>query len=323
MSILNDIYNADKVIEELKNIRSPEDLQFTIQNAKDIFDKYATDVKGVVSELERWQDMAKDIGILSEGADYVNQAQDILLNTAIDLTKGSCLEGKLGLENLLLSKNKPLSKETSYFAIGGVKIDYVFRPQSEYETETSSQPIISSSNIDRLSENAENKNPTLRIRCILKGEDRETRFKQINQIRENKQIIKVVINEVFDRMIITRLKPNYDNSTNSLEFSIDLENVFIAQLKRSAVRRNESIKKSKNVKPNLEIPNTIYNVDNVLTELERPNLQRIEKSKALQDMIKPEKRKTGITTPIKLKEDSRYGDRASRRNIRKKWRGGR
>lgn len=247
MSILNDIYNADKVIEELKNIRSPEDLQFTIQNAKDIFDKYATDVKGVVSELERWQDMAKDIGILSEGTDYVNQAQDILLNTAIDLTKGSCLEGKLGLENLLLSKNKLLSKETSYFTIGGVKIDYVFRPAPEYETETSSQPIVSSGNIDRLSENAENQNPTLRIRCILKGEDRVTRFKQINQIRENKQIIKVVINEVFDRMIITRLKPNYDNSTNSLEFSIDLENIFVAQLKRSATRRNNAIKSSKSV----------------------------------------------------------------------------
>lgn len=239
MSILDDIKNIEGLVDSMKDIRKPEDLQNIIQNGKDVFDKNIDAVKNIPGELERWQDMAKDLGILSENTDLVAGAKDFLFRNAVDLTKGTFSEGKLGLENLLSVKSSLVNKELSYFSIGGVKIDFVYNPNPRYETNAVSQPIISSTDIDRVSEDAENQNPTLSVRCVLKGEDRETRFEELNRLRETKTLNQVVLNKTYDRMLITRLKPSYAN-TNDLEFIIEFENIFVAQLKRANSKKQST-----------------------------------------------------------------------------------
>lgn len=303
MSILDDIYGVDNLIEGFKDIRTPEDLQNTIQNGKDIFDKYITDIKNVPAELERWQNVAKDLGILSENTDFVNDAKDILFKQAVDMSKGTFLEGKLGLDNLLLTKESLLGLNASKMSIGGVTIDYVYNPNPEYETNTVSQPIISSSNIDNLSEHAENNNPTLTMRVFLKGEDRQTRFDEINQLRETKQIVQVVTNQVYDRMIITRLKPRYNNTINGLEFQIELENVFIAQLQRTASKRVDNSKtnlskskggaKFKGQDPFVKNTKAWYEQDKPIPPQQKPFPTLIDMTKGPENL--------GFASPLKYK----------------------
>lgn len=311
MSILDDIYGVDNLIEGFKDIRTPEDLQNTIQNGKDIFDKYITDIKNVPAELERWQNVAKVLGILSENTDFVNDAKDILFKQAVDMSKGTFLEGKLGLDNLLSTKESLLGLNASKMSIGGVMIDYVYNPNPEYETNTVSQPIISSSNIDNLSEHAENNNPTLTMRVFLKGEDRQTRFDEINQLRETKQIVQVVTNQVYDRMIITRLKPRYNNTINGLEFQIELENVFIAQLQRTASKRadNKNIKGGNLAK---SAPKTnafeVIKDNPRLAEITRMPIPKEQKPfPTMQDFVKdPIQNNIGFQSPLNYNSYSDY-----------------
>lgn len=297
MSILDDIYGANNLIDDFDNIRNPEDLQNVIQGGRDIFDKYVTDIKNVPAELERWQNVAKDLGMLSENTDYVNDAKDILFRQAVDMSKGTFLEGKLGLENLMSSKESLLGLNASKMSIGGVTIDYVYNPNPEYETNTVSQPIISSSNIDNLSEHAENNNPTLTMRVFLKGEDRQSRFDEINQLRETKQIIQVVTNQVYDRMIITRLKPRYNNTINGLEFQIELENVFIAQLQRTASKRTDNPKtnlaKSKGQDPFVKNAKAWYEQDKPIPPQQKPFPTLIDMTKGPENL--------GFASPLKYK----------------------
>lgn len=306
MSILNDIYGVDNLINSMKDIRKPEDLQNTIQSGKDIFDKYITDLKNIPAELERWQDVAKDLGILSENTDFINEAKDIFFREAFDTTKGTFLEGKLGLENLMSSKESLLGLNPSKMSIGGVTIDYVYNPNPEYETNTVSQPIISSSNIDNLSEHAENNNPTLSMRFFLKGDDRQSRFDEINQLRETKQIIQVITNQVYDRMIITRLKPRYNNTINGLEVQIELENVFIAQLQRTASKRTNNSKtnlakskggiKSKGQDPFIKNATPWYEQDKPIPEQQKPFPTLIDMTKGPENL--------GFATKLKYKSNA-------------------
>ena len=78
--------------------------------------------------------------------------------------------------------------------------------------------------------------------CILKGNNIEERFTSICNIRENKQIIKVILNKVYEKLLITSIKPKYKNSED-LEFDISFENLFIAQFKRTTkqVERDYSL----------------------------------------------------------------------------------
>ncbi len=238
MSVLKDIFEVDKLTEQFKEIRSPEDLQKLIQSGRDVFDKHITELKNIPSELERWQSVAQELGILSENTDYVNFAKDTLFQQAIGGTKGTFLEGRLGLENLLSVNNQLLEKNVSQYSIGGIKIDYLYTPKPDYSTRAYSQPIVSSSNIDTLSEHAENENTTVTINCILTGDDARARFNNINQLRENKAIIQIIADEVYNQAIITRLRPKPENSIDELEFSIEIEQIFVAQLKRVSVAKS-------------------------------------------------------------------------------------
>lgn len=266
MSILDDIYNANNLLDSIKDIRRPEDLQQTIQGGKDIFDKYITDLKNIPAELERWQDVAKDLGFLSENTDFVNDAKDLLFKTALDNTTGIFKEGIGGLKNIMSSNVDKFGVKIEMYSVGGIKIDYLYEVSPTYETYTVTQPIISKSNLDVLSEDAENTNPSLKFRCILKGNDKQTRFDNLNSIRESKKILQVVANKLYDKMLITRLKPIYTN-TEDLEFEIELEEVFVAQLKRTEAKKettktankakskanvNKSV--SKNMEPLVKIP---------------------------------------------------------------------
>lgn len=316
MSILDDIKNIEGLVESLEEVRKPEDLQNIIQNGKDIFDKNIDAVKNIPSELERWQDMAKDLGILSENTDLVAGAKDILFRNAVDLTKGTFLEGKLGLENLLSVNGSLLNKELSYFSIGGVKIDFVYNPNPRYETNAVSQPIISSTDIDRVSEDAENQNPTLSVRCVLKGEDRETRFEELNRLRETKTLNQVILNKTYDRMLITRLKPSYAN-TNDLEFTIEFENIFVAQLKRAAAKKAASNKAAATKGGNLAKtsvkanPKTAFDtISNNPTLAKITNMPIPEEQTplpTLRDFVKePMQNKIGFVTPLSYKSYDDY-----------------
>lgn len=161
-----------------------------------------------------------------------NEAKDLLFRNAFDNSQGVIKEGIGGLKNILSEKDNLLNQKIDVYSIAGIKIDGVYNPNPTFETYTYSQPIVSSENVDNLSEHAENTNPILTIKCVLRGEDRQTRLDNLNKIRESKKIIQVIVNKVYDKMLITKIKPNYTNSTNDLEFTIELENVFVAQLKR-------------------------------------------------------------------------------------------
>ena len=308
MSVLKDMFEVDNLIDKFESISDPEDLSDLIQSGKDVFDKHITELKNIPSELERWQSVAQELGVLSENTDYVSTAKDLFLEQAINMSKGTMLEGRLGLENILASKNALLEKENYTFSIGGVKIDYMYNPSPDYSTRAYSQPIVSSSNIDVLSEHAENENTVIQINCILTGDDFQSRFNQINQMRENKQIIQVVANEVFDRVIITRLRPKYDNTVGSLEFSIELENIFVAQLKR-AISRKPNVTSKNLAKPNAKKNNLPYGPTiGGAYKLKNPIPPEIKPLPTLNDILKRSE-KIGYVAPLKFKDvyKEKYG----------------
>lgn len=228
---LRDLFEIDTLLENFENIRTPEDLQYTIQSAQDVFSKYAAYIKKIPSDLERWQDTLKNLGVLSENTDIVSEAKDMIFTSVYNASKGTIFEGKLGLESLLKSEKT----QNLYYSIGNIKIDYVYNLKPRYRTRAESQPIVSSKDLDRLNEHAENENPVYTMQVGLKGDDVERRFSQILSLKDSKKIIKIVTSEVVEKCLITDISLTRNNMSGII-FDITFQNVFIAQLKRTANR---------------------------------------------------------------------------------------
>lgn len=228
---LRDLFRVDTLLENYNNIRTPEDLQYTIQSAQDVFSKYASYLNKIPNDLERWQDTLNNLGVLSENTDVVSEAKDMIFASVYNASKGTIFEGKLGLEGLLKSEKT----ETSYYSVGGIKVDYIYNLKPRYRTRAESQPIVSSRDLDRLNEHAENENPVYSMQIGLKGDDAERRFGQILGLKDSKKIIKIVTDEVVEKCLITDISLTRNNLSGII-FDITFQNVFIAQLKRTANR---------------------------------------------------------------------------------------
>lgn len=275
MAKLKDLFEVDRLLDDFKNIRTPEDLSATVQSAQDVVSGYASQIKKVPADLERWESTLQHLGILSENTNMVSGAKDILFKQVYDSTKGTILEGKLGLEKLIKSKGE---KTPLYYSVGGVKIDYIFDLKPRYTVKDESQPIVSSKDLDRLNEYAESENPTYSMRCGLKGDDAERRFEQILSLTNSKVITRVIANKVFDRVLINVLSPRYTNA-DGIGFDISFKNVFVAQLKRTANR-------------------LIIKSDTPVVETPTPTTpQQIPATKEVQESL-AETKSLGIVTPI-------------------------
>lgn len=228
---LKDLFEVDTLLENFDNIRSPEDLQYTIQSAQDVFSRYGSYLKKIPADLSRWETTLKNLDLLSENTEVISEAKDMIFRQTYNLTKGTILEGKLGLEDIL----KSTQEESLYYSLGNIKLDFVYDVKPVYQTRAESRPIISRQNIDRLNEHAENENPTFSMQVGLKGDDADRRFTQILALRDNKQIVKIVTEKVFEKCLITRISLTYSNAKD-IVFDITFQNVFIAQLKRTANR---------------------------------------------------------------------------------------
>lgn len=233
MPSLNDLFKVDETLENFKNIRSPEDLLSTIQGAKDIFSSYASQLKKIPNDLMRWENTLKSLGLLSENTDMVSGDKDILFKEVYNLTQGTILEGKLGLEKIISNKN--YFDKSLIYSIDGIKLDYVYNLKPTYITSSASTPIVSSKDIDRLNEHAENENPTYSMQVGLKGDDADRRFEQILSLKNSKKLVKVITNKVFEKVLIKKISLTYNNKEGIL-FDISFEDVFVAQLKRTANR---------------------------------------------------------------------------------------
>lgn len=303
MANLKDLFEIDTILENFHKIRTPEQLLGAIQSAQDVFDKNIAYIRKVPNDLARWETTLKNIGILSENTNVVSEARDTIFRTVHNATKGTILEGKLGLESLISEGNA--EKQTLAQSIGDVKVDYVFYLKPKYKTTTTSQPIISSKNLDRLNEHAENENDVYIMSVGLKGQDAERRFQQINSIRTEKQIIRIVANRVLDQCLITDISTTEDNKSGII-LDITLQNVYIAQLKRTA---NRYVPKT--VSPTGEnTPTKEVTSANPTPSVEPPKPvepQQIPKLSAKE--LYKENITSGIKTPMRYKKRTNFGIR--------------
>lgn len=303
MALLKDMFEVDSIIEGFEKIKTPEQLLEVVQKSQDVFDKYISFVKKVPSDLARWEDTLKNMDILIENSNIVSSTADKVFDSINTATKGTILEGKLGLENLISSKNK--EKQTLGISIGDIKVDYINEIKPKYTTTTESQPIISMQNIDRLNEHAENENTTYKLEVALRGEDAETRFKQINALRSEKRIIRVVGTEVYDQCLITGIERTIDNK-NGVVFEITLENIYIAQLKRTA---NRYVPKSTKVGAKKDIVEKVAKTDPApIVEPPKPVTPQQKPTLTAKELYK-ENTRQGVTTPARYKKRSSFGIR--------------
>lgn len=242
MNLIPDIDQLKRLKDTIKDIRKPEDLETIVQGGKDVIENYIYDLKGIPGELERWENVLEDITGLSINTDFPAIAENIYFQQAkegITNCLGSAGE-KLGK---LLKKNNAVDViPQALFYIGDIPVDYVTEFSLSHSTEAISQAIVSAkSNIDRLNEDAENKNDTFYTQIYLKGDDRAERYKAINALRINKILNKVILNEVYDQMLITNIDINFD-STDTLILNISFEKIFVATLQKTNTSLTNAVK---------------------------------------------------------------------------------
>jgi len=228
VSILSDIDKLTKYRDVIPDIKSPDKLIDTIRNTKDVASRYAYDLKDIPRQLKSYEDVLVDIGLFSKATDVESQAKELyesMVPEGVKTTINSAIS-KLGFLNF--DKQSRSSKFTSYF-IEDVKIDKLFNPNPRYSSSTVSQPIVSSQAVDRLDEDIENDNTTISMKIYLEGDNREERLKKLLIYRENKKIVKAVLDVVYDKVAIKDISPVKDGS-NVLEIDIELESLFIATL---------------------------------------------------------------------------------------------
>lgn len=243
MSILDDIKRLDNLKDNILNdVKSPEQLMEKIQGIQDIVDQHIHELEGIPELLQRWKDTLENLKEYSLNTDFPSIFEFDMFKSIWEKSQEIIDSATAGLFDKAGMISSIKHKEILFYSINDVKIDYIYEPNPSYKTTTESQPIVSSSNIDRLNENAENENPTIKYKCILVGSDAQERFDKINDLRQNKQLVKIVTNKVFEKLLITSLKPYYDCSPNTLEFEISLEKIFVAELIRKRKRETKERK---------------------------------------------------------------------------------
>lgn len=233
MNLIPDIHQLERLKDSIKDIRKPEDLTKIVQRGKDVVENYIYDLKGIPAEIERWGNVLEDITGLSINTDFPAVAENIYFQQAKEgITK--CLGSAGDKLNKLLKKNSTLDVvPQALFYIGDIPVDYVTELSLSHSTEAISQAIVSAkSNIDRINEDAENKNDTFYAQIYLQGDNRVDRYKAINTLRINKALNKIVFNEVYEQMLITNIDISPDSS-NTIILNISFEKVFIATLQKT------------------------------------------------------------------------------------------
>lgn len=242
MNLIPDIHQLERLKDSIKDIRKPEDLTKIVQGGKDVVENYIYDLKGIPAEIERWRNVLEDITGLSINTDFPAVAENIYFQQAKEgITK--CLGSAGDKLNKLLKKNSTLDVvPQALFYIGDIPVDYVTELSLSHSTEAISQAIVSAkSNIDRINEDAENKNDTFYAQIYLQGDNRVDRYKAINTLRINKALNKIVFNEVYEQMLITNIDISPDSS-NTIILNISFEKVFIATLQKTEASLTNTVK---------------------------------------------------------------------------------
>lgn len=242
MNLIPDIHQLERLKDSIKDIRKPEDLTKIVQRGKDVVENYIYDLKGIPAEIERWGNVLEDITGLSINTDFPAVAENIYFQQAKEgITK--CLGSAGDKLNKLLKKNSTLDVvPQALFYIGDIPVDYVTELSLSHSTEAISQAIVSAkSNIDRINEDAENKNDTFYAQIYLQGDNRVDRYKAINTLRINKALNKIVFNEVYEQMLITNIDISPDSS-NTIILNISFEKVFIATLQKTEASLTNTVK---------------------------------------------------------------------------------
>lgn len=242
MNLIPDIHQLERLKDSIKDIRKPEDLTKIVQGGKDVVENYIYDLKGIPAEIERWGNVLEDITGLSINTDFPAVAENIYFQQAKEgITK--CLGSAGDKLSKLLKKNSTLDVVSqALFYIGDIPVDYVTEFSLSHSTEAISQAIVSAkSNIDRINEDAENKNDTFYAQIYLQGDNRVDRYKAINTLRINKALNKIVFNEVYEQMLITNIDIS-PNSSNTIILNISFEKVFIATLQKTDASLRNTVK---------------------------------------------------------------------------------
>jgi len=238
VSIISDMKRFKDIGTQIENIDitdidSPESLETAIQEAKDIAENYLFEMKAIPGRLQRWADVLKDIGIYTAATDVEDLAQETLLGEIKTEATSDMEDAQTYLTEALEETESLRASTATQYDIGGVAIDYLYNPNPVESTDTISQSIVSSENVDRANEDAEHNNTTLTATVVLSGDDRTTRLNQIRTMRKNKELITVVFNETYDKMLIKNISPKFDGS-DSIEVDITFENLFVQTLQRTA-----------------------------------------------------------------------------------------
>lgn len=249
MNLLRDINKLENISKTIKNVRTPEDLLSIIQDCKDVFGSNIYELKGYMCKIERWEETIKDLTGLSLNSNFPDLAKNEFFKEAKSNVE-SLIKKSNGTLTNVLKNNQTLIKSkndisNSVFSIGGVKVDYIFNYTLDYTTDTISQRIVSTQNVDRLNEDAENQNLKFSADIWLSGDDRNNRYNSLLKLRENKSIVKVIFNEVFNNVIITKISIKFDRK-NTLILNMSFEDLFIATLKKSSTSLLNVVKATTN-----------------------------------------------------------------------------
>ena len=225
--ILPDIYKLEKLLEEIKDIENPESLSYVVQQSKDLVDNYVNELRGIPQELNQWLETIENLTGLSISSEFNDIARKLYIENSKKGIKNCLVNATLGLNDLMKTDTET---STGSFFINDIPIDFVFEVSPSHKLNSISQPIISEkTDIDRLNEDAENKNDTYNFKISLAGDDRKERYKKIVGLKENKALNKFIFNEVYNQMLITDINLSITNK-NILEIGISAEKVFVASL---------------------------------------------------------------------------------------------
>lgn len=225
--ILPDIYKLEKLLEEIKDIENPESLSYVVQQSKDLVDNYVNELRGIPQELNQWLETIENLTGLSISSEFTNIARNLYIENAKNGIKKCLVNATLGLNDLMKTDTEI---STGSFFINDIPIDFVFEVSPSHKLNSISQPIISEkADIDRLNEDAENRNDTYNFKISLIGDDRNERYKKIVGLKENKALNKFIFNEIYNQMLITDINLSITNK-NILEIGISTEKVFVASL---------------------------------------------------------------------------------------------
>ena len=228
MSILSDINKFTEYKDIIPKVKDSTELVGVIRDAKDLASHYAYDLKGIPNQLKSYEDVLVDIGLYSKATEVEDQAKELyetIVPTGVQTVIDSAIS-KLGFLNF--DKQSSSTKFSTYF-IEDVKIDKLFNPNPSYSSTTVSQPIVSSATVDRVNEDMENDNTTVSMKIYLEGSNQEARLQQLLTYRADKQLVKAVLDVVYDQVIIKNVNP-YKDGSNVMEIDLEMEELYIATL---------------------------------------------------------------------------------------------